>query len=125
MPCEIRWEAPNGVYKKHTGFVGAEEFVRSTESLHADPRFDSLRYVINDGLELEGTSVSEDSLDYLAALWLGGRYSNKDIRIAFLTTNETILGMIRRYQDSGVLPFPVAAFSSLDEARSWINSKLP
>ena len=47
MTCETIWEN-KGVLKRLSGHVSADEFVHSVEAIQADPRFDDIRYVIND-----------------------------------------------------------------------------
>ena len=52
MPYEILWEA-RGVVKRHHGFLAADELLAASREIQSDPRFDDLRYIINDFLDVE------------------------------------------------------------------------
>lgn len=116
MTCEITWEE-RGVYKRFSGFVSYGEYQRSQEQVLADPRTDSLRYIINDASEIEGFAGSAEDAEYSAAFNLGSSLSNPHIRIAFVTRDLRLIAMIK--VASIVSSYPIRIFPTLAEARAW------
>ena len=52
MGYEIKWVQPDGVIKRHFGLVTGGELIDAVAKTEGDSRFDTLRYLINDCLEL-------------------------------------------------------------------------
>ncbi len=118
MPFEITWE-PNGIYKKFRGQVTATEFMKAIAALHGDSRFDSCRYSINDFLAVEGHNISELDVKKYAGFAIGAASTNPNIKVAVVTTDEQIIGLVNFYSAPGRSPFPLKVFASLAEAKEW------
>ena len=118
MAHTITWE-PKGVYKRFTGFVSFEEFIRTQEEVLADPRIDSMRYVINDFLAVEGYTATREQAEYSAAINRGSSFSNPRLRVACVTTQLPVKALIT--VASLVSALEIKGFASLDAARTWCS----
>ena len=117
------WE-PGGVTTHFTGFVTAREYVRSAEDICADPRFDDLRFVIKDLLAIDGHAVDPEARDPIAAIRYGARFTNPNIHLVLLTTDERLVPFAHPKSDSllhGL--YQTHAFASDFAARSWLAAQ--
>jgi hypothetical protein len=118
MPYIIQWE-PNGVYKKFTGFVSAEEFFSSTQKFQGDPRFEEARYSINDFTAIDGHSMSHKDIKVIAGFSAGATLINSSVKVAIVTTSQTIIEFVNEFKEIGLKTFPVQIFPTLAMARKW------
>lgn len=116
MPYEMTWE-PRGVYKRFHGVVPFQEYMRSQERVLADPRADDIRYVINDLIEVDSYSVTDDQAEYAAAITRGASISNPRLQIAYVTTDSRVLMLIKAA--SIISSYALHAFPTRVEARKW------
>lgn len=123
MAYEIMWET-GGVSKRFHGHVSDDELIQSLVQVESDPRFDSIRYVINDFLDVEGFTVSEDGVLMASAIDRGAAQSNPHIRIAVVTTDSQIHELARLYAASPVNAYPTEVFLNDGEARCWVSATL-
>ena len=119
MAFELIWE-PHGAYKRFWGFVSIPEFIESSAKLHGDRRFDSIRYVINDYLGVEGHEVSEEAIAGIAAVSIGGQAINANFRIALVTTDAAIRELAWQFASRTLASYPTQLFSTVAEARKWV-----
>jgi hypothetical protein len=124
MSFEIVWE-PHGVYKRYWGGVTVSEFIDSSAMLRGDRRFDSIRYVINDYLAVEGHEVSEEAIAGIAAISMHGQATNANIRIALVTTDSQIKELAWQFSSRTLASYPTQLFSTVTEARDWISRQPP
>ena len=115
MPFTITWE-DGGVYKLFTGVVSFQEYSRSQELVLGDVRTDSLHYVINDFLAVEGYSLTTDQVKYVAAVNLGASITNPHLQIAYVTKDLRVIAMLRLA--AVFSSFKLRNFSTLEEARA-------
>ena len=123
MPWSNVWE-PRGVCTHFSGFVTAEEYVRSAEDICADPRFDDLRFVIKDLLAIDDHSIDLRALDPIAAIRYGARYTNPDIYLVLLTTDARLVPLA--YPDSKSFLrglYESRAFPDHATARRWLAAQ--
>jgi hypothetical protein len=119
------WE-PGGVTTRFTGFVTAEEYVRSAEDICADPRFDSLRFVIKDLLGITGHAIEPEACDSIAAIRYGARYTNPNIYLVLLTTDERLVPFAHPKRGSFLHGlYETHAFPSDAAARRWLAAQPP
>ena len=117
------WE-PGGVTTHFTGFVTAEEYVRSAEDICADPRFDDLHFVIKDLLGVDDHAIEPAACDAIAAIRYGARFTNPNIYLVLLTTDERLVPFAHPKTDSllhGL--YETHAFASDFAARSWLAAQ--
>ena len=122
MPYDRHWEANEGLHKRFHGTLSAADVIKSSIELHRDPRFDSLRYSINDFSDVTGTlgGLDASSLDDLAAASIGASMSKPNLRVLVVTQNATIAELARRYLDATGGAWPTEFFPTLEAARVWL-----
>lgn len=121
MGYTVQWEG-NGLVKKYFGQVIAAELVDPVVATHADERFDRLRYVINDFLDVQGMVVTQQDIDDIAAHDLGAAVTNPNIRVAMVTGEPSIIDLVHRYLRAASEVFPTRVFSTMVEARAWVDA---
>jgi len=122
MSYELIWE-PAGVVKRYRGVLTGHDLVESVERTEADPRFDGLRYVINDFLAVVRVEVILADVEHVAAVDRGAAMTNRDIWIAVLTTSGEITGLARRYAELSRNVYPTQVFETMSQARLWLADR--
>ena len=117
MPYEIVWE-PEGVHKSFTGFVSGRELTESATKVQGDPRFDEMRYLINDFSNIAGNDLSIDAFLDLAAANYGAHASNPNCRIVFVTTDP---GLMKIIENTLMSSYQVEIKPTLLDARDWLD----
>jgi hypothetical protein len=121
MCYEIEWKSPNGVIKRHFGQVTGSEIMAAVTTTEGDPRFDSLRYVINDFSDCTELKVSPREIAEIAAIDKAAAHSNPNIRIAFVATLQDVVAAANAYANDPFTTYATRVFSSTDEAKSWLG----
>lgn len=119
MTHEIVWET-KGVYKHFSGYLAFEEYAQTQEQILADPRVDTIHYIINDFLDVEGYSVLPEQVEYSAAFNRGTSFSNPRIRIAYVTTRPAVRLLVKAA--SAVSSLSLKTFDTLEDARAWATA---
>ncbi|CAG0950374.1 hypothetical protein RHDC4_00041 [Rhodocyclaceae bacterium] len=120
MPFEIQWE-PRGAYKRFHGFVAMDDLIQAAQRVEGDPRFDDIRYVINDFLAIEGHGVTDIQVRMLAAMDSGAAFTNPNIRIAVVTDRDEVRALVGIYTAPPLNAYPTETFSTLAQARDWLS----
>lgn len=121
MPFDLVWEA-EGVTKVFKGHLSFNEVMRSSRLVEGDERFDSIRFVINDLRGVEGIEVSQNEVDEIVAVDAAASVSNKQIRLAAVVTEESILALDKSYAESPYNTYPFKIFSTIEAARAWLGA---
>lgn len=121
MGYKVIWEPPYGVVKIHFGQLSGADLLAAVVEVESRPDFDRLRYVINDFLDCTGLACTPDDLLEIAALDKAAARSNPNIRIAVVARHPDVLTLADDYADSPLNVYPTRTFSSLSEARTWLN----
>ena len=125
MAFENIWE-PGGVTTHFTGFVMAAEYVRSAEEICANPLFDDLQFVIKDLLAITGHAIEPEACDAIAAIRYAARYSNPNIYLVLLTTDERLVPFAHPRMDSFLHGlYETHAFATDAAARRWLAAQPP
>jgi hypothetical protein len=122
MALEIVWES-HGVYKRFWGFVTTAELIESVAKPRGDPRFDRIRYVIYDFLEVEGHEVTENAMAGVAAISSSGQAANPNVNVAILTTRDDIKQLAWLFASRTLASYPARAFSNPADAREWLRNR--
>ena len=92
-----------------------------SERLNADSRYDSLRYQIWDFTKVNEINIKAGDVEKIAAFDRASTLTNPNIKLAAVSTDETIQTLTSLYQaimmDS---PWETKIFLSLDEAQNWV-----
>ena len=124
MAFELVWE-PRGVYKRFYGHVTGDELMEAVTQVEGDPRFDDLRFVINDFLEISGFAVTEDNVLMVSAIDNAASTSNPNIIIAIVAADLQIQALARLYAVAPLTVYPTEIFLTIHDARAWILSTTP
>ena len=121
MSYEVQW-MPRGYYKRLNGVITAGEFMQSITDVQEDPRFDTLRYGINDCLEVEDVVISASDVEMFAALGIGAAYTNPNVKIAMVVTHPKVMGLVQAYAKMST--YLVKFFDTLDDAALWTGAPI-
>ena len=121
MAYEIIWE-PRGVVKRFTGRVSEHDMLQSVVDTEVDPRFDTLRFVINDFLAIQGINTSTRVVEEISAIDSGAAASNPHIKVAIVTTSTDVTHLATAYINSPLNQYPTKIFATMAEARTWTVS---
>lgn len=127
MPYTLTWEGSRGVFARYHGRISAGDLGNICHDVTADPRWDDLRYVIADALDIEGHDVDTSSASALAepnVLLIGAASSHRPIHFSVVTRNPDLLHMLQRQRELGVFPYHTQVFDDVDAARQWIFERL-
>ncbi len=121
MMYDIHWE-PQINYVHFRGVVSDAEFLRSVDDIQGDPRFDALRFAINDFSNTTNLQLTRNVIEFFAAKVIGSSHSNPNICIVFITTDESLATTINE-----ILPitedfFRTKIFVCLKDAWNWIKA---
>ncbi len=120
MGYEIIWE-PRGVVKRFFCEVTSQDMLQSVAETEGDSRFDELRFVINDFLEITGLSSSHHDVEEVAAIDSIAAITNPRIKVAIVTTSPVVKEMGEGYINSPLNHYPTKIFQTLEDARNWIT----
>lgn len=124
MPCEIVWEH-KGVHQRLSGHLSTGELQDSVETVQADPRFDEIRYVINDFSAVTGHELDEQQLLELSAIQYGAQASNPRVWVVYVGADPELTRRLRSIQiDASQPAYRVALFDALPQARDWLERKV-
>jgi hypothetical protein len=124
---QLTWEASGGLLRTYSGTVGWAEMNESIAKVHGDPRYEDLRYVINDFTQCDSLDITRDQLEDIAARVSGAEYSHKQrkilkhFRTAYVVTTPTVRDTVVAFFEAIIVDTPVNIFETLPEARAWIQ----
>lgn len=119
MGFEIVWEA-RGACKRFFGHVSDDELMDAVADIEGDARFDELRYVINDFLQVDSFGVTEETVLAISAIDAAAALSNPHIKIAVVATDSQIQTLAELYAASPWNAYPTEIFSTIEAARAWL-----
>lgn len=123
MKIEMIWEK-GWLLKRMSGALSEEEFLLSSQQVLADPRFDDIRFVINDFLQVTGNGFSRGMLPYLAAIQYGSKETQSRCRVIFVSRDESIMALIKDALATRDLDhFEVGTAPSVEAAIDWIKKQ--
>lgn len=96
--------------------------LQSVIDTESDPRFDDLRFVINDFLDVQNISISSDDVEYISAVDRAAAVTNSNIRIAVVANRPEIIALADQYANSPMNAYPTRVFATLAEARAWLGA---
>jgi hypothetical protein len=120
MSYELIWE-PRGVVKRFFGHVDGNEVLRATTETEVDPRFDDLRFVINDFLACTGFAFPADAVEEMAAIDGAIAQINSKIKIAIVATLPDVIAAADAYATDPLTSYPTRTFSTIEDARRWLG----
>ena len=121
MSYENTWEK-YGVYRKFGDHITGREVLKAVQEVEGDARFDSVRYVISDFLDVIEQDISPRDVEIIAAIDRVAARSNSKFKVAVVATLPSIRELAALYTElSHDAPFPSRLFDRIDEAREWVK----
>lgn len=123
MEYKNTWEA-KGVYRKYYGTISGGIVREAVDKVEGDPRFDTIRYVLNDYLDSTDVNVTEFELKAIAAIDSIASRTNRQIKIAQVATRQDIIDLVTRYDNElEENAYETKVFSNLADARKWLEEE--
>jgi hypothetical protein len=126
MPYLTEWK-DKGYYIKYSGRVSTDDVIQASVDIQGDPRFDNLRYIISDYLDIDILEYDADNfkekISYHAFINAAASRSNPQIKRAVVATDKTVLSFADIYKNKSSevdTPWEFSTFSSVDEAYKWV-----
>ena len=123
MPHQNDWES-RGVIQTFWGEVSAQEFVASVGEIAADPRFDDVRYIINDFSQVTGLDTNDGTWESIAIIRIGSAHTNPNVRVLVVSQGaigDKLVTAMARPPLIGTQQ--TVNFSSLEAARKWLEGQ--
>jgi len=113
------WET-NGLYRKFSGILCGDEILNSNFELHTDPRFQDIKYIINDFLDVTEFSIKTTHTSAYAKSDEIISNAKIKLRIAILVTNPELIDLANDYRNKMKdCSFDCEIFQTIEEARKW------
>jgi len=121
MPYTNTWE-PDGLYRKFTGHIYAEEILKSNLETHKHPNFHSIKYIINDFTAIDGHSINTNHIKVYATTDSIISHSKGTLKLAQVIADTNLMPLIDDYRNqmSNEL-FECEIFQDIETARRWIE----
>ena len=121
MPFTNTWET-DGLYRKFTGVISGEEILASNFELHVEPRFQKIKYVINDFTDITGHSIETGHTKIYATTDEIISNTKGKLKIALIVIQDPLIPLANSYRDQMVGKlFECEIFKTLDKARQWVE----
>ena len=122
MPHTNTWE-PDGLYRKFSGEISGDEILESNFELHTHPRFQDIKYIINDFTEITGHTIDPSytrayaiSDDVISTM--KGR-----LKIALVAIQDEHVKLAGNYREQMKgKAFECEIFKRINDARKWVSN---
>lgn len=116
-----KWE-DKGLYREFKDNITGMEVLNINLSIQGDPRFDNIKYVINDFTQITDFDFSDIDIKRLAVMDNVAAISNPRLKIALIVTLEPLLKWANSYckhmKDS---PYICEIFDHISDANKWVS----
>ena len=119
MPCKISYEA-NGLYAKFSGVITPEDFVVMTNAMQS-PVCSDFRYRIADFLDVSEIRISKVHVIYISDLEYWYDLTCPELVRVVVANFQPLVEAFNREQKNRSKPESSALFSTLEDARRWIE----
>lgn len=122
MPVTFDWESVNILRVKYVGVINGDDAVDASIRMSSDERFDNLRGIIIDTLEITDNIAEAHHVESLISLSRIMSKSNPRIRNALVLNrdeNTEALAALYTFLSSDLI-WDVEMFHAVDTARSWV-----
>jgi len=118
---EVHWE-DDILRVRAFGQVTSKALLQGARELTADPRYDSLQFIVVDFLDADlSTSSFLGIVDDLLAVLIGSSYANANVRIAVIAQDHHILDLTEALGRFKSEPMPqIFAFCTRASVAEWI-----
>jgi hypothetical protein len=125
MPVIFNWKSVDILHVKYVGIIDGNDAVQASLRMSSDPRFDNLKGIIIDTLEITENIATSEHIDRLVSLSRIMSKSNPRVRNALvLNQDENTEALATLYTVlANDLIWKVEMFQTMDHARYWILNK--
>ena len=107
-----------------SGHISGADVICAANELSSQSDFDELRYVVVDFSEVSEQSIDKSTIDDVAAIRIGARVSNPNIRLALVATDPSVASLAARLDTvADVGERRMEVFSSVAKARDWLGQQ--
>lgn len=123
MPYTSEWKRP-GLETRFSGPFTGEVMRDCIEAVTQHPNFEDHRYHICDFRDVTSLDVSDQAIVDSCALLIGSSYTNANVLVTAVATQDFMKAFLDRFVALGVSPFPIKRFATPDEAQTWVFATL-
>ena len=109
------------MYSRYSGSVTGADMRRHIEEVCKDARFERHRYNILDFSDATEFSPTERELLINIGVLIGAAFTNHQVLIAAVVTRTSVREALEAFVALGVSPYVPKIFSTVAEARKWIQ----
>lgn len=121
MAHTLTWQQ-NGLLRDFSGQISPEEILKSNFDLHVDPRFEEIKYVINDFTKVTDLSVNKDHTKIYASTDDVISDSKGKLKIAIIAVEDGHIALAKNYRaEMKNKNFVCEIFNNAEEAQAWAN----
>ena len=122
MPHSILWET-DGLVRKFSGQVSGEEILKSNFALQANPKFQTIKYIINDFTEVTSHSIEQSHTNVYASTDEIISNEKGKLKIAIVVNQESLIELAKNYQSlMRNMLFECEIFQSVEDSRQWVEN---
>jgi len=117
------WET-EGLYRKFFAEISGDEILESNFELHAHPNFKTIKYIINDFIDVTAYSIESSHTKACASSDVVISNSKGKLLIALVVDQDELIALANGYREQmlGQL-FECEIFQCVEEARKWVFSQ--
>ncbi len=122
MTLKNSWEDDHGLYRTFTGRTSCAEIMHANTGLHSNPRFDEIKYIINDFTGVSEFEVSAVDIKESIAIDKAASKSKRKLKVAMVATEESLLSYAHLYAlKMEETSFECKIFTNRHDACLWIS----
>ena len=116
-----KWEG-KGLYREFKDNITGREVLNINLTIQGDPRFDNIKYVINDFTQIADFYFSDIDIKLLAVTDNIAAKSNPRLKIALIVTLEPLLKWADSYcEHMKGSPYICEIFDNISDAEKWVS----
>lgn len=113
----------NGLFRKFTGEISPEEILQSNFDLHIHPKFESIKYIINDFTEVTELAINKDHTKIYATTDDIISDTKGNLKIAIVAKQDAHIALANNYRvEMKNKLFECEIFQTVKEAQKWAES---
>lgn len=123
MPHTNTWK-PGGLYRKFTGEITGAEILEANFALYDDPKFQNIKYVINDFTEITDHSVETSHTEVYAKTDDLISDTKGELKVALVVNQAAHISLANNYRElMKDTSFECEIFQTVEDARNWVSDK--
>lgn len=113
---------PNGLHRKFAGEITGDEILESNFELHANPKYHTIDYVIDDFTGITSHAIDRNHLEVIARTNDIIAMTKGPLKIALAVVDDEAIALAHAYKKiTKNSRFQCEVFFSLNEAFDWVK----